>query len=106
MSTAPGDITIGDEVQRQPNPVPFMAAHGTIGTIGPFHAGSEDWKAYAERLELFFVANGIEDADKRRTTLLTVCGPSTYALIRDLLAPAKPTDKTFAELVALVQKHQ
>ncbi len=30
----------------------------------------------AERLQLFFVANGIDDAEKRRATLLTVCGPS------------------------------
>ena len=52
------------------------------------------------------MANGIEDAAKRRATLLTVCGPSTFGLIRDLLAPAAPTEKTFAELVALVQEHQ
>ena len=45
-------------------------------------------------------------ADIRRATLLTVCGPSTYGLVRDLLAPAAPTEKTFEELVALVQEHQ
>ena len=35
-----------------------------------------------------------------------MCGPSTYGLVRDLLAPAAPTEKTFEELVALVQEHQ
>ncbi|XP_064402603.1 uncharacterized protein K02A2.6-like [Halichondria panicea] len=81
-------------------------AHLSIGTIGSFQPSTEDWKAYTERLQLFFVANGIDDADIRRATLLTVCGPSTYGLVRDLLAPAAPTEKTFEELVALVQEHQ
>ena len=84
----------------------LMATLNAIGTIGPFQPSTEDWKAYTERLELFFVANGIEDAAKSHATLLTVCGPSTYGLIRDLLAPAAPMDKTFAELVALVQERQ
>ncbi len=52
------------------------------------------------------MANGIDDAAKRRATLLTVCGPAVYRLLRDLLAPDSPTDKTLEELVALVKKHQ
>ena len=81
-------------------------AHGLIGHIGEFHSDSEDWISYSERLELYFVANGIEDATKRQAILLSVCGPSTYQLIRDLLSPTKPTDKSFAELVTLVKEHQ
>ena len=37
---------------------------------------------------------------------VSACGPATYQLIRNLVSPAKPTDKTFAELVSLVQEHQ
>ena len=70
------------------------------------NSDSEDWISYTERLELYFVANGIEDATKRQAILLSVCGPSTYQLIRDLLSPTKPTDKSFAELVTLVKEHQ
>ena len=44
------------------------------------------------------MANGIEDATKRRAILLSVCGSATYQLILDLLSPTKPTDKSFAEL--------
>ena len=33
-------------------------------------------------------------------------GSSTYQLIRDLLAPTKPTDNSFDELVTLVKEHQ
>ena len=52
------------------------------------------------------MANGIEDATKRRAILLSVCGSATYQLILDLLSPTKPTDKSFAELVILVKEHQ
>ena len=81
-------------------------AHTTLGHIGEFQPDSEDWISYTERLQLYFVANGIDDRTRRKAILLSVCGPSTYQLIRDLLAPTAPTDKTFDELVSLVKKHQ
>ena len=37
--------------------------------------------------------------------MLSVCGAETYRLIRDLVAPTKPTEKTFAELVKIVKNH-
>lgn len=67
--------------------------------------GSEDWRAYVERLDQYFVANVIIDGDRQRAVLLTVCGSGTYQLIRDLVSPAKPAEKTYAELVELVTKH-
>ena len=36
---------------------------------------------------------------------LSVCGASTYELIRSLVAPDKPTDKTLVELTKLVKDH-
>ena len=81
-------------------------AHSGIGHIGDFHPDSEDWICYTERLQLYFVANGITDATKQQAIPLSVCGSSTYQLIRDLLSPSKPTDKSFDDLVALVKEHQ
>ena len=37
--------------------------------------------------------------------LLSVCGASTYQLIRDLVAPERPSTKTFQEVVQLVKEH-
>ena len=79
-----------------------MATHGTIGE---FEREREDWPAYCERLEQYFVANDVEDAGKQRAILLSVCGSTTYQLIRNLVAPAKPTERTFGELVKLVNEH-
>ena len=81
-------------------------ARSAIGHIGEFHPDSEDWISYTERIQLYFVANGIADATKPRALLLSVCGSATYQLIRDLLSPTKPTEKSFAELVTLVKEHQ
>ena len=81
-----------------------MAVHGSISEFNP---RLEDWTCYTERLEHYFIANGIKDdaLDQRRAILLSVCGPTTYQLIRNLVSPNKPTDKTYAELVKLVKDH-
>ena len=79
-----------------------MATHGTIGAFEP---SNETWVSYAERLEQYFIANDIDAADKKRAIFLSVCGATTYQLIRNLVAPAKPTSKSFDELVKLVKDH-
>ena len=43
--------------------------------------------------------------EKKRAILLSVCGAATYKLIRSLVHPHKPTDKTFEEIVKLVKHH-
>ena len=61
-----------------------------------------------ERLEQFFEANDITGeakAAKQRATFLSVISPAPYKLLRSLLSPAKPTDKTYAELVAKLTEH-
>lgn len=64
-----------------------------------------NWDEYIERLEHFFTANEIEDADKMKSILLTVCGHKMYGLIRNLTSPNKPADKTYAELKTLIAQH-
>ena len=76
-----------------------------LGTVGAFQEGQEDWTCYCKRLEQFFQANGISDEGKRRAVLLSVCGSSMYQFICNLVAPGKPSDKSFSELVTLVRAH-
>ena len=66
-----------------------------------------DWTAYCEHLEQYFTANDVEDldADKKRAILLSYCEAPTYRLIRNLVAPAKPTTKSFADFTKLVADH-
>ena len=49
-----------------------------------------------ERLEQYFQANGVIDADKQRAIFLSVCGPSMYQTIRNLVAPKK-TNRVHSE---------
>ena len=37
--------------------------------------------------------------------LLRLVGGKTYSLLRDLRAPAKPANKTFAQLTEILGKH-
>lgn len=78
---------------------------GTHGTMGEFNSENETWTCYSERLEQYFIANGVESEDKKRAILLTMSGPATYQLIRNLCAPTKPTQKSFDQLVKVVRDH-
>lgn len=75
------------------------------GKIESFDEEVDDWNEYIERMEQYFCANEVVDGDKQRAILLSVCGGKTYKLIRNLVAPAKPTEKTFEELKQCVQQH-
>lgn len=75
------------------------------GDIGSFDPASEEWTSYIERLEQYCEMNEFTTATKKRAALLSCCGPSTFALIKSLVAPDKPSEKTFDELVAVATKH-
>ena len=64
-----------------------------IGKIGEFDHEKEDWTAYQERMELFFQANAVADGRKVAVFLMLI-GPKTYGLLRNLVAPEKPAEKT------------
>ena len=76
------------------------------GSIGEFDDDRETWKSYTEHLTQYFTANNVKSADKQRAIFLSVCGPTTYQLIRNILAPVKPTERSFKQLVELVEKHR
>ena len=94
-----GILQTGDEVK-----MPLPTTHGSVGEFDS-DVNEDDWETYVERVALYFTANGISDATKKRAILLSVCGAKTYRVIRDLVAPAKPTDISYDDIVSLVQKH-
>lgn len=76
----------------------------TFGCINEFNPGVEAFSEYVERMEQFFVANAIAD-DRKRAVFLTVVGPATFGLLRNLLSPATPTSKSLEELIEILNKH-
>ena len=77
----------------------------TIGHIGPFVEGQEEWPQYAERIEHFFKANEIAGEEKQLATFLSLIGPQTYKLLASLVAPSKPGEKKYAEVEEELKKH-
>ena len=75
----------------------------TIGQTGEFNPEGEKISVYLERIQLVFTVNSI--ADETSCCLLSVAGPKTYSLLRDLLAPTKPQEKSFAELLTTLTSH-
>ena len=76
-----------------------MAAHH--GSLSEYESSQGTWSEYIERLELYFEANDVDSAEKKRAILLNACGAGMYKLIRSLAAPAKPSDVEYQALVEL-----
>ena len=76
----------------------------TYGTIKEFDPTVETITAYLERLQLYFAANGVAE-EKKVPVLLTVVGPKVYTLLRGLLAPALPKEKSYADLEKALTNH-
>ena len=81
-----------------------MAATAYIGQVEPFEPGTDDWQLYTERLEQFFAANEIPDG-KKKAVFLTVIGTKAYSLLRNLLAPTKPDERSYSQLVEVMKQH-
>ena len=76
----------------------------TFGKLDEYNE-TEDWRHYIERVNHFFGANEITDPDKRRSIFLVSVGAKTYKLIRSLVAPEDPKDKSYEDLAKLAQEH-
>lgn len=76
----------------------------TFGKLDEY-SETEDWRHYIERVNHFFEANEITDPDKKRSIFLVSVGAKTYKLIRSLVAPEDPKDKSYEDLAKLAQEH-
>ena len=75
------------------------------GHIGEFVETQEEWRQYAERIQHYFAANGVTDAERKSAIFLSVIGPRAYKLLSSLVAPSKPGEKTYDELVVALTEH-
>ena len=69
-----------------------------------FKLGRDEWSAFEERLELYFIANDVGKS-KQVAELLIKVDDQTYTLIRSLCSPKKPKDMTYEDLILLVREH-
>ena len=76
-----------------------------FGSLAEYDPDKEEWPQYATHLDHFFAANAIKEADKKKDIFLSILGPQTFKLLSSLVAPAKPGEKTYKDLVAVLQEH-
>ena len=81
----------------------------SLGKIEEFDPDSTNIDRYLERLEQYFVANGVPadstDRHKRRATLISVMGAKAYDVLSDLCSPSTPSQKTYAQLATILKDH-
>ena len=73
-----------------------------IGKIEAFDKTNDNWNAYVERVEQYFIANNIKE-DKQVAVILSLMGNKTYGLLRNLSAPAKPSSLSLKAIVETLQ---
>ena len=70
-----------------------------VGKIVDFDPVVETWEEYAECLQHYFQANGITEADRKKSILLAVMSTQNYKLLKSLLSPVSPNVKSLDEIV-------
>jgi len=58
-----------------------------------------------ERMEYYFLANGISSSDKQWAVLISAMGTKAYTILQNLITPNTPSDLSFKELVKVMMKH-
>ncbi|XP_077552768.1 uncharacterized protein LOC144167356 [Haemaphysalis longicornis] len=64
----------------------------------------EDFESYVERFEHYVRAVKVSD-DLKVSTFVTAMGKKTYRTLKNLLAPAKPEEKEYSQLVTVLKEH-
>ena len=80
-------------------------AQQMFGSIEQFDQKCDSWNEYVERVEQLLIANEITERKKKVAILLTVIGSDTYALLRNVIHPEKPSEKTVKDIVDAMRKH-
>ena len=76
----------------------------TLDRIDDFDPVVESVSTYLERVQLFFVANNVEDA-RKSAVLLNLLGGKVYGTLRNILSPEQPAVKSYDELKAVLKAH-
>ena len=67
-----------------------------VGRVGEYVDGKKDIASYIQRVELYFAANYVK-ADYKVATVLAFIVADAYGVLRNLLFPERPKDKSFEQ---------
>lgn len=76
-----------------------------FGILTSFDHNSQSWTSYEGRISQWFIANDIEDDEKKRAILLSALSESTYRLAADLALPKQLCQVTYPDIIQLLNVH-
>lgn len=76
---------------------------GTIGNIEPYTPGT-NFFAYSRRVKNYFKTNRIGE-DEQTSAFITLGGQELYELLMSLTTPILPDDKTFNQLIEILETY-
>ena len=79
-----------------------MARHISYEKFQEFNPDSENISVYLERLEMHFLAVGMEER-RKVPSLLSAVGAKTYALLKSQLEPDLPKSKSYEDLSKMLR---
>lgn len=82
----------------------LATAMSRLGKIEEFDAKVQTFDSYLERFEHFVSANDIAQ-EKKLSVFLTVIGAEAYEVLKNLVVPSLPGEKTFDEVKVLLKNH-
>jgi len=72
--------------------------------LSVFENHQESSNNYVDRFKIYCTVNDVTEA-KKASAFLNMMGAQTYSLLTNLVAPKKPSELTFMEVVASLRKH-
>ena len=74
--------------------------------LEPFDPAEDDGDEYAERLQMAFPINSVDDDNDngKQAVLLTICRKKAFTLLKWLRTPAKPSEKAICRFMCPAEK--
>ena len=76
----------------------------SVGSFKEFDSAVETWASYVERLDQYFVLNDVTN-EKKVAAILSLMGPQTYGLLKDIVFPTPPREKSYQDIVNALRNH-
>lgn len=79
---------------------------GTIGSLPEFDSKEHGFQEWMDIFKAYIVANKLETSpDRCRSLFITAVGIDTYTILKDLISPDDPKDRTLEELLDTLKDH-
>ncbi|KOB61555.1 Uncharacterized protein OBRU01_25059 [Operophtera brumata] len=76
----------------------------SVGKIKEFDMSERNWRAYGDRMEMYFKANAVKE-ELKLLILIASMGDAAYELLSDLASPKKPSALEYELVMEMMLNH-